>query len=330
MQAKPKFIPLVLILVVLAGGAYWAYNKYFAGAASNLQATGTIEATTVDITAKAAGTIKALSFQEGDMVKKDQLLGELIRNDLAAQRERDALAVAAAQAKLDDLVSGARSQEIKQAAANLNIAQINLDQANLDLDRVQQLFQAGAASQQELDQAQANADLKKNQLEAAQAALSLIQEGTRPAQINAAAAEVERTKAVLKATETLLDDLKISSPIEGTVLNRNYEPGEYVSMGANLATIADLNRLWLTVYIPTDDLPSVQLGEKVHITVSGGSSEYTGTVAHIASKGEFTPKTIQTKQERTNVVFAVKITIDENQDSALKPGMPADVVFDRS
>ncbi|MEA4925178.1 MAG: efflux RND transporter periplasmic adaptor subunit [Syntrophomonadaceae bacterium] len=330
MQAKPKFIPMVLILVVLAGGAYWAYSNYFAGAASSLQATGTIEATTVDITAKAAGTIKALSFQEGDLVKKDQLLGELTRNDLAAQGERDALAVAAAQAKLDDLISGARSQEIKQAAANLNIAQINLDQANLDLDRVQKLFQAGAGSQQELEQAQANADLKENQLDAAQAALSLIQEGTRPAQINAAAAEVERTKAVLKATETLLDDLKISSPIEGTVLNRNYEPGEYVSMGANLATIADLNRLWLTVYIPTDDLPSVQLGEKVHITVSGGSSGYTGTVAHIASKGEFTPKTIQTKQERTNVVFAVKITIDESQDSALKPGMPADVVFDRS
>jgi Multidrug resistance efflux pump len=321
---------LIIILILAAGGTYWAYTRYFAGAASSLQATGTIEATTVDITCKTAGTIKTISFQEGDTVGKDQLLGEITRNDLVAQRERDALAVAEAQDKLNDLVSGARSQEIKAAAANLNISQINLDQANLDWGRVQKLFDGGAASQQQLDNAQANADLKKSQLESAQAALSLLQEGTRPAQINAAADEVERTKAVLRATETLLDDLKVYSPIDGTVLNRNYEPGEYVSAGANLASVADLNRLWITVYIPTDDLPAIKLGQKTHITVSGNSSQYAGTVANIASKGEFTPKTIQTKQERTNVVFAVKITIDDNQNGVLKPGMPADVVFDRS
>lgn len=330
MQDKRKLIPLVIILALAAGGVYWAYTKYFTGAASSLQATGTIEATTVDITCKTAGTIATVPFQEGDIVKKDQLLGEITRNDLVAQRARDALAVGEAQDKLDDLVSGARSQEIKEAAANLNIAQINLDQANLDLDRNQKLFDGGATAQQQLDNAQANVELKKNQLESAQAALGLLQEGTRPAQINAAADEVERTKAVLKGTETLLDDLKVYSPIDGTVLNRNYEPGEYVAAGANLASVADLNRLWITVYIPTDDLPTVKLGQKVHITVSGDSSQYTGTVANIASQGEFTPKTIQTKQERTNVVFAVKITIDDNQNGVLKPGMPADVVFDRS
>lgn len=330
MQDRRRLIPLIIILILAAGGTYWAYTRYFAGAASSLQATGTIEATTVDITCKTAGTIKTISFQEGDTVGKDQLLGEITRNDLVAQRERDALAVAEAQDKLNDLVSGARSQEIKAAAANLNISQINLDQANLDWGRVQKLFDGGAASQQQLDNAQANADLKKSQLESAQAALSLLQEGTRPAQINAAADEVERTKAVLRATETLLDDLKVYSPIDGTVLNRNYEPGEYVSAGANLASVADLNRLWITVYIPTDDLPAIKLGQKTHITVSGNSSQYAGTVANIASKGEFTPKTIQTKQERTNVVFAVKITIDDNQNGVLKPGMPADVVFDRS
>jgi HlyD family secretion protein len=330
LENKRRLIPLVIILALLAGGGYWAYTKYFAGGASNLQATGTIEATTVDLTCKTAGTIKTLSFQEGDAVKKDQLLGEITRNDLMAQRERDALAVAEAQDKLDDLASGARSEEINAAAANLNIAQINLDQANSDLARIQKLFDGGAASQQQLDNAQANANLKKSQLDAAQAALNLVREGTRPAQISAAATEVERTKAVLKATETLLDDLKVYSPIDGTVLNRNYEPGEYVAMGANLASVADLSRLWITVYIPTNDLPAVKLGQKVHVTVSGDPTQYAGTVANIASKGEFTPKTIQTKQERTNIVYAVKITIDDNQNSVLKPGMPADVVFDRS
>jgi len=329
LKEKAKLAPLVLLLVLLSGASYWAYIKYFPAAVDSIQATGTIEATTVNLTLKAAGTIKFLSFQEGDLVKKDQPLGELTRNDLLAQRERDALGVTVAEAKLNDLVSGARAEEIKGAAANLNIAQINLDKANLDLERLEKLFQEGAISQQELDQARVNANLRKNQLDAAQAGLNLIQEGTRPAQVSGAAAEVERAKAVLKATETLLDDLKIYSPIEGTILSRNYEPGEYVAMGSSLATIADLNRLWITVYIPTDDLPTVKLGQKVYFTVSGDSTQYLGTVSNIASKGEFTPKTIQTKQERTNVVFAIKITVDDNVNFALKPGMPADVVFDR-
>jgi HlyD family secretion protein len=330
LKEKRKIALIILLLVLLAGGSYWAYNKYFMSASSSILATGTIEATTVDLNLKAAGTIKTLAFKEGDAVKQNQPLAELTRSDLAAQRERDALAVAEAQDKVNDLVSGARDQEIKAATASLNIAKINLDNANLDLERVKKLFEAGAVSQQELDQAQLNSDLKKNQLDAAQAALSLLQAGTRPAQISGAEAEVERTKAVLKASESMLDDLKINSPIDGIVLSRNYEPGEFVAMGVSLGTIADLNHLWIKVYIPTDDLPMIKLGQKVHFTVSGNSTQYIGTVSNIASQGEFTPKTIQTKQERTNVVFAVKITVDDNQNSALKPGMPADVVFDRS
>ena len=330
MQEKSKLAPLVLLLVLLAGASYWAYIKYFPTANSSILATGTIEATTVDLNVKAAGTIKTLSFQEGDTVHKDQALAELTRSDIAAQQERDALGVVEAQAKLNDLVAGARAPEIETAVTNVNMAQINLDKASQDLARAEQLFQAGAISQQEVDQAQVNANLKKNLLEAAQAGLSLLQAGTRPSQISGAATEVERTKAVLKATQAMLDDLKINSPIDGTVLSRNYETGEFVAMGTSLGTIADLSRLWIKVYIPTDDLPAVKLGQKVHFTVSGDTTQFIGTVSNIASQGEFTPKTIQTKQERTNVVFAVKITVDDNHNSVLKPGMPADVVFDRS
>lgn len=331
MKEKRKLAPLLLLLVLLAGASfYWVYGKYFSVADTSIQATGTIEATTVDLNVKIAGTIQTLSFQEGDLVRKDTLLAELTRNDLIAQRERDALGVMVAEAQLDDLVSGVRAQEIQAGVANVNIAQINLDQANKDLERMKSLFEAGAIAQQDLDQAQVNADLKKNQLESAQASLSLLQAGSRPAQISGAAAAVEQAKAVLKATQTMVDDLKIYSPIDGTILSRNYEAGEYISAGVSLASIADLNHLWIKVYIPTDDLPAIKLGQKVSITVSGDSTEYAGTVSQIASQGEFTPKTIQTKQERTNVVFAVKITVDNNENQVLKPGMPADVVFDRS
>lgn len=328
MERKVPKPAIILLLLLLAGGSYWAYIKYFSPANSAIVATGTIEATTVDLNAKGAGTINSLDLKEGQIVKKGQLLAELSRSDLLAQRERDAMGVLVAEAKLTDLGSGARGQEIKAAMANLNIAQINLDKARLDLDRAEKLAQEGALPQHELDQMRVNFDLKKNQLDVAQSQLNLLQSGTRAAQVSGAAAEVERARAVLKATESMLEDMKIYSPIDGTILSRNYEPGEFVQIGAALATIADLSNLWIKVYIPTDDLPAVKLDQKVHFTVSGDNTPYTGTVTNIASQGEFTPKTIQTKQERTNVVFAVKISV-ENQNNVLKPGMPADVVFDR-
>ena len=101
-----------------------------------------------------------------------------------------------------------------------------------------------------------------------------------------------------------------------------------MQMGSSLGTIADLSHMWIKVYIPTDDLPGIKLGQKVHFTVSGDNHRYSGIVSHIASKGEFTPKTIQTPKERANVVFAVKISFT-NKNGALKIGMPADVVFDQ-
>lgn len=326
-MTKPKKGLLIVIILLIAGGSYLAYKEYFSRKPAVIQATGTIEATTVDLTAKNSGTISTLLVQEGDTIKKGQTVAELTRSDLTAQRERDAMAVMVAETKLDDLLSGARSQEIKEAMANVNIAKTSYDKSIIDLNRTEALFKEGAISRQELDDARVNADLKKNQMDAAEAKLSLLEAGNRPGILAAAQAEVKRSKAVLQASQSVLEDLKVYSPINGTVLSRNYEPGEFVHMGAALATVADLNKLWVKVFIPTDDLPAVKLGQKVHFTVSGDEHQYTGAVTNIASQGEFTPKTIQTKQERTNIVFAVKISI-KNENGVLKPGMPADVVFE--
>jgi HlyD family secretion protein len=323
---KHKVGLLVIILLLLSGGSYLVYKEYFSEHSSSIQATGTIEATTVDLSAKSSGIIGILSVEEGSTVKENQMVAVLSRNDLEAQKERDAMGVLSAEAKQNDLLSGARSQEIKEAAANVNMAKISYDKSTTDLKRKEALFKEGAISQEQLDQARVDADLKKSQLDAAEAKLSLLQAGNRPEVLEGAKAEVEKSKAVLQASQSVLEDLKVYSPISGTVLSRNYEPGEFVQMGAVLATVANLNKLWVKVYIPTDDLPAIKLGQKVHFTVSGDNHQYTGTVINIASKGEFTPKTIQTKKERTNVVFAVKIGIN-NENGVLKPGMPADVVF---
>ena len=322
-----KKIPVIIVLVVaVACASYWAYKNYYVQDESLIQATGTIEATTVELTAKLPGTIKMLKINAGDEVTGGQLVGELSRSDLLAQRERDALGVVKAEAQLSDLASGARQQEKNEAAAGAEIAGSNYQKAKVDFDRAEALFQEGAIPQAEYDNAKTKMDLTQKQLEIAEAQQSLVNSGSRPQQVAAAKAGAEQSKAVLKTTETMLEDLKIYSPIEGTIVTKNYEEGEYVQVGASLATVADLKDLWIKVYIPTDDLPLIKLGQQVKFTVSGISTEYNGVIDEIASKGEFTPKTILTKKERTNVVYGVKIKID-NSGGTLKPGMPADVTF---
>ncbi|MGI5921109.1 MAG: HlyD family secretion protein, partial [Syntrophomonadaceae bacterium] len=289
MKGVIKGVVVLVLLSLAAIGSYLVYKEYHSQQVDLIQATGTIEATTVDLTAKTSGTLANLFIQEGGKVSKGQLVAELTRNDLVAQRERDAMAVLAAETRLSDLLSGARVQEIKEAAANVNVAKITYEQSLVEYNRLEALFKEGAVSQQELDKAKENVEVKRNQLDAADARLSLLEAGNRPQVLAEAQAEVQRNKAILQATDSLLQDLKILSPISGTVLSKNYEPGEFVQTGASLATVADLTKLWVKVYIPTDDLPAIKMGQKVRFTVSGDKTQYTGTVTYIASQGEFTP-----------------------------------------
>ncbi len=318
---------MILLLCALLGAGYYGYQHYYAGPTTQLEASGTIEATSVDLKAKNSGTISNLMLREGDKVVAGQVAATLARNDLLAQKERDAMSVLAAEAKLKQLLSGSRDEEIKSAQASVNLAQANLDQSSRELERTRTLCNNGALSPQQLEQAETNNRVLEETLAIAQARLNLLTAGSRSEEISAASAEVDRSKAVLKASEAVLDDLKIVSPIDGTVSSKNYEAGEFISAGASLLSVTNLTDLWIKVYIPTDDLPLISLQQKVQVTVSGSSQVFSGEVIEIASKGEYTPKSIQTKKERTNVVFAVKIAV-ENIDGILKPGMPADVVFD--
>jgi HlyD family secretion protein len=206
------------------------------------------------------------------------------------------------------------------------MAEDKSSKAEEDLKRATSLKESGAISTQEWEKIKLDKENLDKQLEIYQARLKLLESGSRPGVISGAQAEVERSKAVLKASESVLADLKVYAPASGTIISKNYEAGEYVPLGASLATLADLNDLWLKVYIPTDDLPRIHINQQVKVSVSGSDKTFAGRVSKIASRGEYTPKTIQTRKERSNVVFAVKITL-VNPGSELKPGMPADVTF---
>lgn len=324
---RNKKIPGILIACLLIFIVIYAVGRWVLPSEDTaLQASGTIEATSVDIKARLYGTLIEIPVSEGSTVKKGQLLVKMNRSDLLAQEQRDQQGVLAAQAQLQDLLAGSRTEEIKAAAAAVEIASTNLEKASSDLLRSQQLLAAGAISSEEYESLETAHKNLASQLEAAQAQLSLLEAGARPQQITLATAEVERSKAVLQATRAALLDLELLSPVEGILSEKNYEPGEFVQAGALLATVTDMSHPWVKVYIPTDDLPGVKLGQKATVTVSGSEQIFTGEVVYIASRGEYTPKTIQTKKERTNVVYAVKVAV-ENPEGILKPGMPADVVF---
>lgn len=323
-----KRIAGLLLVTVLCYLGYLGYDRYIREKQSDtLQATGTIEATQVELRAKVAGTLRGLAISAGDPVAKDRLVAEIIRNDLVAQKERDSLSVAKAQAQLNDLTSGAREQEIMEAQIAVDTAQLNYDKAAKDYDRAAALHKEKVISDSDMEGAETAFKQSQYALESAKIRLSLLVAGSRPEQIEAARAELERNNAVLKASESLFEDTKITSPIDGTVLTKNFEDGEVVQAGASVATIANLNDMWIKVYIPTDDLPRIKLGQQVEFTVSGSAEKHPGVIVEIASQGEYTPKTIQTKKERTNIVYAVKIQI-RNENNVLKPGMPADVVLD--
>ena len=257
--------------------------------------------------------------------------------------------VAAAQANLDLLEAGASAEQLAIAQANVDAAQVavadleatyddmskavrdsaagqeiklrrDVARANLQTALAQQrLTQAGARPEQ-LDAARAQLDAANAQVGAAQA-----QADTAAKQADAAAAQAAAARAALAVLDSQIAQLTISAPIDGVVLTRSIEPGEYAGPGAALLVVGNLGALTITVYVPEDRLSEVSLGQTAEVRIDSGETS-SGTVAHIADQAEFTPRNVQTPEGRRSTVFAIKLAVD-NPDGRLKPGMPADVAF---
>ncbi len=212
--------------------------------------------------------------------------------------------LAAAQARLDQLKSGATKDDLNGA------------QARVDAAKAQQ-----AAAQAQLEQVQQGA--RTEQLTAAQAQIDAAQ-----AQIDAATAQIAAAQAQADVLKTQISKLTLNSPLNGVVLNRSIEPGEYVTPGAALLTVGDTSSLYMTVYVPEDQYGQITLGQPVVVKVDSFPTEtFTAKVTRIADQAEFTPRNVQTAEGRATTVFAVKLAVD-NAGGKLKPGMPADVYFE--
>lgn len=310
-------------------------------AVNGLEASGTIEAEEINLNAEIGGKITAIKVNQGQLIKSGDLLGHIDSTIPALQVKQAEAAVTAARAKSKETKSGTRSQLIQQAKASLQQigalqsgARKSLDNAEQNLGRIRSLFDSGAATEAQLTAAQTQADVARSQYQAyaaqykaAQEQLDLLQSGATAESITMTDAGLAQAEAQLAVARAQLAKTALIAPISGTVTSVDFNRGEVVMPGASILTVADLHNLWITVYIPEKNMGLVKLGQQVEIhTDPYPDKTFAGEVSYISPQAEFTPKNLQTKEERVNMVFAVKIGVKEGQE-LLKPGLPADVNF---
>ncbi|MBI3994378.1 MAG: efflux RND transporter periplasmic adaptor subunit [Nitrospirae bacterium] len=313
------------VVVILLATA--ATIRYFNSdsADGRIAASGTIEATEVRIESKVTGRIEKILADEGDRVAEGQLLVQIEDHELEAQVRAAEAQVEAARANLSNLEAGSREQEIKKAEAALEEAQANLEKTRIDRDRLERLHHDKVVSDQEWERARTAFDVAAAQQREAREHLDLLKAGTRRQVIEAARGEFRGAEAALDLVRVQLENARLTAPLASTVFLRNREPGELATPGSTILTLGDLDHLWVSIYVKETDLGRVKLSGEAAISVdSFPGKKYRGKVIRISDQAEFTPKTIQTKEERVKLVFEVKVAI-ENQNSELKPGMPADV-----
>jgi HlyD family secretion protein len=319
-------LPLAAVLLGV-GLSLGACSRSRGAGSGELVLSGNIEVTDAQLGFKVLGRLAERRVSEGDRVQAGQLVARL---DDAEQREQLALRraeQAGAEAVLAELEAGSRPQEIAAAEAALRSAEAERDRARLDFARQQELRRKDAIADRELEAAQAQLQVTEARAGEAAERVKLVKAGPRVETIRQARARVEQTRAAVALAETQLDNTRLVSPLTGVVLSHNIEPGEYVSAGTPVVTVADTAHVWVRAYLPQPDLGRIRLGQKVAVrTDTFPDKLYEGTVGFIASEAEFTPKTVQTAKERVKLVFRVKIDLTNPHDE-LKPGMPADAII---
>ena len=319
-------ILIPILVIALAAGGYSLYVKKQINP-NQIKVSGNIETTTVGVGFKIAGHVAQRMVDEGESVKKGQLIASLETTDLELDVANAKAQVLAAKATLLQLTNGSRPQDVSAAQAAARSAEADKQNAVAEYQRMQQLFADSAVSAQDRDRSRTAYKMASAREDQAVQQLSIVVEGPRQEEIELATAKVEQAQQQLELTKTKLAYAQIAAPIDGFVLSKNIEAGEYVSPGTPVVTIGELNQVWLKAYISESDLGRVKLGQKVSVTTDTyPNKNYYGYISFIASEAEFTPKNIQTSEERVKLVYRIKIMI-ENAAHELKPGMPADAVI---
>lgn len=317
---------IIAVLVVLAGLAVFLFTRINKPAEEGaLAVSGNVEVTEVNVGFKLSGRLTGLYVEEGQKVAIGDRLASIESSELESRVLQSRAYLDETKARLSELKAGARPQELKQAKTEVESAAAELEKAEKDLKRGEMLFENGAISAQQMETIIKTFDVLVSRHNKALESLSLLKEGARKEVLEAAETRVRQAEAALAVAEAALKETEIYAPVTGVVLRRNAEAGESVFAGMPVYTIADLSSPWIKVYVKEDKLGLVKLGQKAEIKIdSYPDKKYDGTVTYISSEAEFTPKNVQTEEERVKLVFGLKVSV-KNENDELKPGMPADV-----
>jgi len=321
---KKRLIIVALLVVALLVIIFWSKGKD-RREEGVMKLSGNIEVTEMNLSFKRPGKITLLLTEEGQAVKKGDKLAELDAEELGNQLRQYQAQVYESGFRLEELLAGSRPQEIEQARAAVGQAKAEMVKAKADFDRAEELFANGAIAAEERDALRRAYLVTVAQLKRSTEALSLVREGPRREEIQAMRMRLQQAKAALAASEDRLRDSYLFAPSNGVVLKKTAELGETLATGMPVYKIGDVANPWVKVYIKEDKLGLVKLGQSASVTTDSYPGKvYKGEVTYIASEAEFTPKNVQTEEERVKLVFGLKVSV-ENHAGELKPGMPADV-----
>jgi HlyD family secretion protein len=309
----------------LAVFSVWRFASVPAEEPAQLTLSGNIDVRQVNLTFKVGGRIETLAFDEGDLVKAGQVVATLDRryfdDDLRlARAQRDATASA-----LSRLENGSRPEEIAEARALVAERKATLERARADLERAERAFGTGVASKQDRDLARATRDEAEARLKSAEQSLRLAELGPREEDIAQSRAQLRAEEARVLVAERNLADSSLIAPNDGVILTRAREKGAIVQPGETVFTLTLVSPVWVRTYLNEPDLGLVQPGMVAAVTTdSAPNRPYGGHIGFISPTAEFTPKTVETRELRTDLVYRVRVIVD-NPDGGLRQGMPVTV-----
>lgn len=283
-------------------------------------ASGTFEADETIVSSEVNGRINSLNIHEGDTVTASQVTGTIDAENLQLQKEQVEASISALQQKTADV-----TPQVKLLEDQVKVQQSQLDNLYHERTRTENLVKADAATRKQLDDINAQIDVVQKQIAATIQQVN-VQKSNVATQNRSVLSEKNPLQKKVAQLQDQIQRSNIINPVNGTVITKYAGQGEITSAGKALYKIADLRNITLRAYITGDQLTQIRLGQQVNVIIAAGDAKektYTGTISWISDKAEFTPKTIQTKDERANLVYAIKIRV--KNDGYLKLGMYADV-----
>ncbi len=320
-----KIILVAIVLLVIAGGASWAYRTLNGNKKPPLILYGNVDIREVTLGFRVPGKLAALQYDEGDKVKAGDIMAKLddepYHNQLASAQAQ----VGSVRARLTLRQTGNRPEEIAQAKSLVREREAAALNAERLFKRAQALLVDRGVSVQERDNAEANHKEAQARLKSAQDNLALLKAGFRTEDISQTKADLAQTEAALATAKLQLKDAVLTAPSDGVILTRAQEVGAILQVGSPVFTLSLVNPVWVRAYVHEPDLGSIHPGMKVEIrTDSTDGKAYQGQVGYISPRAEFTPKTVETAELRTSLVYRLRIVV-ENPDDGLRQGMPVTI-----